>query len=518
MPRKPKAKDGLTAGQRVALYEAEQERKKLEKLDKNTQSAEKAAADGAEAVEKAILEEKKAQKPLPKPQHATVRVDLSSVVGAIRPMHAMCNGPKSFGADISHLFKEAGIPLVRFDDTDTCISSCAIDVSRIFKNPAADPRDPASYDFATTDEYVAAAYNAGARVIYRLGESRGLAGASKTVKMPDDIDAFVAVCINIIKHYNDYWANGYAYGIDRFEIWSHDADLTGRELTAEFELYRRVATAIKLYDSDLSVGGMSFDIFDGNMREFIRFCAKTHTPIDFISLSCLASDPVKLSDAVKKVIPVLRNMGFADTEVIIGKWGYVDDAMVPDGAALERLLTLNGENACAQREKLFSAQSDVKGAAYALATMIELHNMGEVGAAFFYDAQPAISPWCAICSRFGIPQKPFYAFSAFGRLYRAGREVLSVSEQTEGYAHTGIYALAATSEGGESYVLISSFGGCGVVDLRLDGISPNVYEAEIYLLDGVKDMALGDTVAISGSKKRLLLNLSEYGAALIRIY
>jgi hypothetical protein len=225
-----------------------------------------------------------------------------------------------------------------------------------------------------------------------------------------------------------------------------------------------------------------------------------------------------VSDTVKKTVPMLRNMGYADTEIIIGKWGYVDETVAPTAEHLERLLRASGADACAQREKLFSAQSDVKGAAYALATMIELHTTGEVGAACFYDAQPAISPWCAMCSRFGMPQKPFYAFRAFGQLYRAGREAFSVSEQTEGYAHTGIYALAATSDRGEGYVLIASFGGCGVVDLRLDGISPDIYEAEIYLLDGVKDMALGDSVAISGSKKRLLLNLSEYGAALVRLY
>jgi hypothetical protein len=515
VPRKPKAKDGLTAGQRVALYEAEQERKRLEKQGEASADG---VSDGDAPDKKASAQEKKVPKPLPKPQHATVRVDLSATVGAIRPMHAMCNGPKSFGSDISHLFKEAGIPFVRFDDTDTCISSCAIDVSRIFKDPKADPRDPSSYDFSLSDEYVAAAHNAGARVIYRLGESRGFVGSSKTVALPDDLDAFCTVCVNIIKHYNDYWANGYAYGIDRFEIWNHDIKLTGRELVAEFELYRRLATAIKLYDADLLVGGMLFDGFDDGLREFIRFCAKTHTPIDFISLSCFDSHPLKVSDTVKKTVAVLRNMGYSDTEVIIGKWGYVDQTVATDTERLEKLLCESGADACAKRENLFSAQADVKGAAYALATMIELHKTGEVGAACFYDAQPAISPWCAICSRHGIPQKPFYAFHAFGQLYRAGREVFSVSEQTEGYAHTGIYALAATSDKGECYVLIASFGGCGVVDLRLDGISPDIYEAEIYLLDGVKDMTLCDSVAITGSKKRMLLNLSEYGAALVRLY
>ena len=109
MPRKPKAKDGLTAGQRVALYEAEQEKKRL-------QMQASADVDAATVTENggndAVKEIKKAPRALPKPQHATVKVDLAVEVGRIRPMHAMCNGPRSFGSDISHLFREAGIPLV----------------------------------------------------------------------------------------------------------------------------------------------------------------------------------------------------------------------------------------------------------------------------------------------------------------------------------------------------------------------------------------------------------------------
>ena len=515
MPRKPKAKDGLTAGQRVALYEAEQEKKRLQMQA----SADVDAATVTENGENdAVKEIKKAPRALPKPQHATVKVDLAVEVGRIRPMHAMCNGPRSFGSDISHLFREAGIPLVRFDDTDTCMSGRAVDVSRIFKDFSADPADPQNYDFSLTDEYVAAAYNSGAKVIFRLGESRGFANMAKGVAAPEDIDLWCRVCINIIKHYNDYWANGYAYGIDRFEIWNHDNRLSGRELVAELELYRRLATAIKLYDESLRVGGMCFDSFDDSLREFIRFCAKTHTPIDFITVSSFDGDPQAVSRFVRDIVPVLKNLGFFGAEIIIGKWAYIDSSVAVGKDAVARILSGAGTENCAKKEALFSAQSSIKGASYTLATMLELQSNPDVSTACFYDAQPELSSWCSICSRSGIPQKTFYTFKAFGELYRAGREVLCVSEQTEGYAHTGIYASAAMSESGQGYVLIASFGGCGVVDLRLDGIPSDVYTADIYMLDGVKDMTLGDSVAISGAKKRLLLNLSEYGAALIKLY
>ena len=85
-------------------------------------------------------------------------------------------------------------------------------------------------------------------------------------------------------------------------------------------------------------------------------------------------------------------------------------------------------------------------------------------------------------------------------------------------AHTGVYACAATADSGEAYVMLASFKGCGVVDLRIDGISDNLYTADIYMLDGVKNMSLADSIPISGMKKRILLNVSEYGAVLIKLY
>ena len=71
---------------------------------------------------------------------------------------------------------------------------------------------------------------------------------------------------------------------------------------------------------------------------------------------------------------------------------------------------------------------------------------------------------------------------------------------------------------GECYIMIASHGGCGTVDLRIDGIPDNLYTADMYLLDGVKDLALGSSTPISGAKKRMILSLCEYGAVLIKLY
>ena len=159
MPRKPKAKDGLTAGERVALYEAERAQRRARDVGAATNGADdpNAATESDKNAASLPKTEKIEPKILPKPQHATVRVDFSAEQGYIKPMHAMCNGPVSYGADISELFRQIGVPSVRLAGTDTAVSSLAVDISRIFKNMDADPRDPRNYDFTVTDKYVRAA-------------------------------------------------------------------------------------------------------------------------------------------------------------------------------------------------------------------------------------------------------------------------------------------------------------------------------------------------------------------------
>ena len=357
MPRKPKPKNTLSAGERAAIYEAEQAEKKA-----RAQSApvDQAKADVAAASSDAPAKEVKAV--LPKPQHATVKVDFSIPVGRVKAMHGICNGPVSYGADISRLFNEIGVPHVRFAETDTALSAYAVDVSRIFKDNSRDPRDPSAYDFSYTDKYVAAAYNAGAKVIFRLGESVDRMCSGKRTALPEDIDLFVEVCANIVRHYNDYWADGYAYGIEYFEIWN----IEGEQSTGDvFEVYRRVASAIKLIDPSLKVGGCSFD-GTAAIKEFARYCQRKRAPIDFITFSAFTGNPLSAKDAVKDFVPTLHNCGFPDAEIIIGAWNYIDGEALGK-FSLDRVLSSSDVSFCEARRKLFEEQRSVKGAAFALA-------------------------------------------------------------------------------------------------------------------------------------------------------
>lgn len=513
MPRIPKAKNTLSAGERVALFEAERERKRRAVTDDGASLRDKDEKPAASEPVLTRAEDKKperARAKKPKPQSVTVRIDLSIPVGEIKPMHGMCNGPVSYGADISDAFREIGVPFVRFDGADTAAGGYAVDISKIFRNPDADPADPDSYSFELTDRYVEAALLSGARVIYRLGESRDLLGAV-TERTYDDIDLLSRVCVNVVRHYNGGWANGYHFDIQYFELWSG-----GDDVKRDIEIYGRLANAVKTYDESIKVGGMCYGAISSS-RELVRACKKHRYPIDFITVESFSGEPTEVRDELEGLSRFAEGQGFSDVEIILGRWMFADNDILGE-LTVQKALRVNDLGSLKLRRELAISARSVKGGAYAAATMLGLNEIDGVRAACFFDAQPAISPFCSLTDRLGVPEKPFYAFRAFGELYRARNAVICSVDRQEGYAHSGIYAAAATSDSGEGVILLASFDGCGVVDLRIDGITEDQYTADVYMLDGVKNMELADSLPLSGMKKRLVLNVSAYGAVLVKLH
>ena len=520
MPRKPKAKNTLSAGERVALYEAELAKKNIEQGIVASPMQER--SDATAPANKVTLDVKKnasmpkndgraPKKSKQKPRSTTVRVDFSVPVGTVKPMHGMCNGPLSYGADISRLFGEIGAPFVRFDSSDTAAGTYSVDVSRVFRDLRKDPADPESYDFTYADRCVEAALGSGARVILGLGKGRDLFGVlGEDNELSADVDLLARVCVNVIRHYNDGWARGAHYGIEYFELPSSSGDVS-----LDAERYGRLANLVKIYDENIKIGGICFTEAS-EAREFLKICKRKRYPIDFITLECFSGDVERVCDELEGLVSSAKNLGFAELEIIIGKWMFADKRVIGD-TPLRSALSVSGK-AASVRSELVAAQRSVVGAAYASALMLRLNSIDGVATACFFDAQPAVSPFCSLTDDLGAPQKPFYAFKAFGELYKAKNAVLSSVDRPEGFAHSGIYVSAALSDGGEGVVCLASFEGCGVVDLRLDGISEDMFSAEVYMLDGVKNLVSGGTVPLSGAKKRMVFNLSEYGVILIKLY
>ena len=89
---------------------------------------------------------------------AELKLDSSKIVGVIKPMHAVNNGPIRARSDQSRgnfdAYKAARIPFARNHDASHCATyggPHCVDVANIFRDFNADPEDPANYDFLLTD-------------------------------------------------------------------------------------------------------------------------------------------------------------------------------------------------------------------------------------------------------------------------------------------------------------------------------------------------------------------------------
>ena len=193
---------------------------------------------------------------------ATVSVNFEKRTGAVKPMHAVNNGPVyKFAADqrITNIdaFIDAGIPYARNHDASfyaTYGGEHTVDVRAIFPNFDADPTDPASYDFACTDEYLKVVDYAGIKTFYRLGNRIEHEVKKYGTLPPADFKKWAVICEHIIRHYTEGWADGFHYDIQYWEIWNEpdlDPDDSpnkrcwGGTKAQFFELYHITATHLK---------------------------------------------------------------------------------------------------------------------------------------------------------------------------------------------------------------------------------------------------------------------------------
>lgn len=426
-------------------------------------------------------------------ERKSVTVDLSLTTGRIKPLHGMCNGPLLPGADLNALFVGMGVPCVRFADTGGRASSLYVDVSRIFPNPAADEYDPASYRFAPTDAVVLAAAKMGARVIYRLGESDN----GFYYELPQNAEKWARVCVSIVRHYNDGWANGYSLGLSDFEIWSAPDTMPGVGNAAVFALYEKAVHALKSYDPALRVGGMGFAEYGAMAREFIKFCKKKQLPLDFISICAFGRSPELALAGAEKLTAYLQKSEMGHLPVLICAW----NAMPPEAMPAEP----------AQKQAEVQRLCSLEGAVFCAGMLLRMQQMQGIAAANYYDAQPEISPLCAICDRFGNPTKVWHAFRAYDALYRQKNAVWC---RVEG---TGISAAAAMSER-QGALMIAVSDSPGLVDVRLNNLPENVYSADVLILDGVRDLAHVQTLPLMGMSRQICISVSKYSLILIKVY
>lgn len=534
MPRQPKAKNTLSAGQRALLYEQEM-KKKAERL-KSSAVAEGGEADGnsadspnatssraEQAVERVnaapeydVISDYVAPKK-PKPTSASVRVDLAETRGALSVPYGISGSPIGDGADITHLYRGAHISCVR--PCDTCQSPVggAFNIFEIFRNPDADERLEENYCFRKADRQVMAVQSTGAQLIYSLYICPEEGASEAVMRLMRDRGRLARICVNIVRHYNDYWCGGFALGIKNFEIILPEGTMLGAGGTAQaemFETYVRISDGIKLYDGTLCVGGICFRSLSRACRDFLRYLSESNAPLDFLSISVRVYSPEHMYEQIEQYAKMLRGSRYAGARILVSQLEYIPSI---DGVEHPEAVMRSVSASYAERKReLFLKQRSVCGASFATSAFIRLAGMSDVSHACML-CETAGSHRCVICDGFGIAEKPYYALEAFGRVMSEPYLVACTSMQDQRYAHTGVYAVASCGES-EAYIMLSSFDGVTSIDLRLMNIPDSFYTADIYMLDGVKDMELCNSIQLAGLNKRMVMSVSQYSVILIKLY
>lgn len=378
----------------------------------------------------------------------SVVVDIGADIGPVKPLHGVCNGPwdaatRNIGNDRTRIrqLEEIGVPFVRLHDTGGIYGGAYfVDVSNIFRDFDRDENDPASYDFALTDLYIAEIVKAGAEVFYRLGETIDHGVVKRRTSVPRDFAKWARICEHIVAHYNEGWAGGHKWNIRYWEIWNEPNnplepnpqwDGTPEQF---YELYATAATYLKKRFPDIRIGGSGEGYVTGSTRRgaraslawcsgFMKYIAERGAPYDFLDIHLYTRDPDEFAGSAATARALLNKYGYVGTELVVGEWN-------------------NGAES--------SFVKNMASAAMCAASFKVMHDAG-IELSCYYQATPKSAAYCGLFNWPGPGcAKPYYAFKAYGELRKLGRLVKVESPRDD------IYALAARN-GDRVAVLLSRY-------------------------------------------------------------
>ncbi len=393
----------------------------------------------------------------------------------IRPLNGVNGGPvtHNFRHDARKLFSEAKIPYCRLHDIEGTLGGGKfVDVRNIFPLWEMDENDPKSYDFTFTDEYLRCIDDCGAEAFYRLGETIDHGYLKAHVRPPADAAKWARICANIVRHYNEGWANGFHYGIRYWEIWNEPENppmWTGTK-AEYFTLYRETANLLKREFPGIRVGGYAscgvYGAFDEKPNEFYLsfltwiddFLAyikapETAAPLDFFSWHIYSADPAQVLAHARYCRNKLDEAGFRSAESILDEWNWSGPEM-------------------------FESMREMPGAAFAADVMCRLQQTDDVDVACYYDAQPEQLYGGLFYRHTDRPSRTYYALKAFGRLRGLGTEAETAAE-------TDLTAVAATDGSTAAAMLVNFEKDARPVAVRF----PGAKRVRLFLLDGLHDLS-----------------------------
>jgi len=382
---------------------------------------------------------------------AEIHVYSGERIAAIKPVHGVGQPPfQGLKFPMFHYLTEASIPYSRLHDVGNYMSGRLVDIHCIFRNFDADPTDPASYDFAFTDRLITALMEAGVEPVFRLGETIENYADVKCyhVHPPKDFLQWARICEGIIRHYTEGWADGFHYDIRYWEIWNEPegsgdaADPACGTWTGTteqfFAFYTVAAKHLKKCFPNRMIGGYAGCGFRGlglpetaseelrrtwqfkqdYFHRFLAWIKRENAPLDFYSWHTYDKSIENNRKQLRYARVHLDEAGFTETETTCNEWNCGHD-----------------ERATAHH------------AAFC-AGMLSMFQDEPIENAMFYDARLGPSIYGGLFNPLTHgPLPSYYAFFAWGDLYRRGSQIRLTSDDAR------LYATAAEDESGTAVLL-----------------------------------------------------------------
>ncbi len=382
-----------------------------------------------------------------------LRIDFARTNGTLRALHGINRGPRVAGGfiDLTNEHRALGIPFTRLHDSQWPGGN-VVDIHAVFPDFARDPEQAASYDFLRTDEYLDSIRRTGAQMVYRLGESIEHETIKKHVHPPRDLEKWARICLGVIRHYNEGWANGARHGIRYWEIWNEPENRPVMWSGTDedyFRLYRITSRAIKKEFPQLEIGGPgvghSGQFVKGEFRasefvtNFLTLCRREALPLDFFSWHCYTDDPAELVQRARAIRQLLDRHGFTATESHLNEWNFLPgNTWKPIGKS---------SGTPESRQKFYEEMAGPAGAAFTAAALMQLQDAPLDMANFFHGANGPFG----LFNEHGVRQKNYFAVLAFNTLLRTPRRV-TISAPTKQLT----VAAGINAEHTEANVLISN--------------------------------------------------------------
>ena len=419
----------------------------------------------------------------------TVKVDAKVPNGHIRRINGTNLGPslqlESAGLDITDDLKALDIPLMRLHDAPWEQGNFnLVDIPHVFPLFHADHKDPASYFFAHTDDYLKQCLATGAKILYRLGVTIEHTRKNYFTVPPADFTKWAEICCQVIAHYNDGWASGFHHKIEYWEIWN-EADLGRKMWTGTWDEYVRLyvtaAKMIKVRFPDVKVGGpammmVTMDRLEDHIPALLDACKSEGAPLDFFSWHSYSAQVPRLVNTPFILRRLLDDHGFTKTELHLNEWHY------SGGNAFSVILSPSCKTSGEARSVANQTLTGPEGAAYACAGLTALQDT-PVDMANYYTS--SMMTYFGIFDCFGARNKCYHALSAFNYMTKCA---VRVKAGVEGGGDS-IYALAGLGKSGELSVLVSCpFTGKCKVKVNVSGLDISARGCELRVIDAAHDL------------------------------